>query len=61
MHPNNYIDRPGTKLIIKETGAPEWCDDVASVEAYPLDDIAAGATAFVGSSVLPLLPQEDKT
>jgi hypothetical protein len=61
MHPDNYIDRPGTKLIIKETGAPESCDDVASVEAYPLDDIAAGATAFVGGSVLPLLPQEDKT
>lgn len=60
LRPDYYFYRPGTRLNIKETGAPEACEDVASVEACPSDDIAAGATASGAGSVLSLLPQADK-
>jgi hypothetical protein len=60
LRPNHYIQRPGTKLIIQETGAPESCDDVASVDAYPWEDITGGAAAPGAGSDLSLLPQEAK-
>jgi hypothetical protein len=48
-------------LIIQETGAPESCDDVASVESSPWVGVAAGAADSGGGALSPLLPQEDKT
>ena len=61
LHSNHDTYRPGTKLIITETGAPDSCDDVASVDAYASDDLTAGATDSGAGSVLSLLPQDANT
>jgi len=60
IDPNHSIGRPATKSSIQETGAPESCDDVASVEAYPWDDITGGAADSGAGSVLSLVLQEAK-
>jgi len=58
LSPNNQIDRPGTTLIIKETGVPDFCDDVALLESYASDDFSTGAAPSGADSVLSMLPQE---